>query len=232
MLYAFIDESYSKDFYYVGAFIVPESNLPDLREAVGRVQVFASTFGVDPTVELHAHSIMSGSEGWTALRGRHRAAMAIYRFALTELARLPGKVVVRGVNVEGLASRYRNPMPPHAIALSHALEDVDAFAKSIGEGVVVIADELPDQLDHARRVERYQLVGTGGYRSSRLESIEPPIQFGSSAESPGLQAVDLIVYLFRRKDSHVESNPVVSRGVRELWSLLGPLKPRTWRWNP
>lgn len=175
---------------------------------------------------------MSGTDDWVAIQGKHRAAMAIYRFALRELSALTAKVMVRGVNVAGLRHRYRNPRPPHAVALSHALEDVNAYAANLGERVVVIADNLPDQLDHARRVERYRLVGTGGYRSSLLENLESPIQFGSSAESPGLQASDLVVYLFRRRDSHVETNAIVARNVEELWALLAPLKPRTWRWNP
>jgi hypothetical protein len=170
VLYAFIDESYSEDYYYVGAFVVPESHLNDLRDAVRRAGAYAEQFGVDGGAELHAHSMMSGNDDWFPIQGKHRAAMAIYRFALRELSALPAKVIVRGINVAGLRHRYRNPRPPHAVALSHALEDVNAYAASKGERVIVIADNLPDQLDHARRVERYRLVGTGGYRSSLLSS--------------------------------------------------------------
>lgn len=232
MLFAFVDESYSENFYYVGAFVLPEEQIRSAKEAVRRVQGFATSFGVTDGAELHAHQIMSGAGEWSALRGRHRAAVRIYDYALGEFAKLPAKVVVRGVNVAGLIKRYPNPRPPHVVALSHCLEDVDAFAKAQGEKFIVIADELPDQLDHVRRVERYRLVGTGGYRSSMLESLEPPIRFGDSRESPGLQIADLIVYLYRRRDSHVETNPKSAASVQRLWARTQPLKPRTWRWNP
>lgn len=232
MLYAFIDESYSEDFYYVGAFLVAEDFIGDLREAIARTKAYAAGFGVSGDVELHAHSMMTGRDGWEPVRGQHRAALSIYRFGLRELAALPAKVIVRGVNVRGLRHRYRVPRLPHAVALAHTLEDVDAYAEAHDERVIVIADEVSDQVDHARRVERYRLVGTGGYRSRLLERIESPILFGSSAESPGLQAADLVVYLYRRKDSHVETNPLVAASVSELWDLTAPMKPRTWRWNP
>jgi hypothetical protein len=232
VLFAFVDESYSEDYYYVGAFVIDEAQLNNLRDAVKRTKDFAAGFGVPPETELHAHSMMSGTDGWDVLQGKHRASISVYRFGLRQLAALRAKVIVRGVNVAGLRQRYRVARPPHAVALSHTLEDVNAYAGALGERVVVIADNLPDQVDHARRVERYQLVGTGGYRSSLLEHIESPIVFGSSAESPGLQAADLLVYLYRRKDSHIESRALVTKTVEELWAITSPLKPRTWRWNP
>lgn len=60
------------------------------------------------------------------------------------------------------------------------------------------------------------LNGTGGYLSSKLPSIEMPLKFASSKQSPGLQMADLVVYLHRRRDAHKETSVRTARAVEEL----------------
>lgn len=234
MLYAFVDESYTRDKYYVGAFVVHESQLTDLRDAQRRALEYAAGFGVDPAAaELHGYEIMSGVGAWRSVRGQHRAAQAIYARTLREFASIDGaRSFIQGVDVARLNARYKYPQPPHRIALRHLLEDLNSNARLRKEMVTVIADEVPDQDDHARRMESYQTVTTGGYKPSKLLHIEFPIAFGRSVESPGLQASDLMVYLYRRRDAHVSPDPKAARTAETLWLAAAPLRPRCRRWNP
>jgi hypothetical protein len=139
---------------------------------------------------------------------------------------------IDGVDVARLNARYRYPDPPHRVTLRYLLEAVDRHAVRSGERVTVIADEVPDQEDHGRRAADYQMAGTGGYRSSKLATIDMPITFGASHESPGLQAADLLAYLFRRHDAHAETDPRAEKAVNELWDTLRPIWRNVRRWDP
>ena len=233
MLYAFIDESYTKDRYYLCAFVVPETQINALDDAVKRVKAYAEGFGVTQNSELHAHEMMSGLGDWKAIRGKPRASLSIYKRALKEFVAIPGaRMFIEGVDIPRLNARYRYPDPPHRVTLRYLLEAVDRHAVKAGEQVMIIADELPDQIDHGKRAAAYQIAGTGGYQPSKLTALHMPIWFGSSAQSPGLQVADLIVYLFRRKDAHAETDPRAERAVAELWETLRPIWAYVRRWDP
>lgn len=232
MLYAFIDESYTKDRYYVAAFVIPEEQISAVAGAMRAARDFAETFGVlEP--EFHAYEMMSGGKAWKPIRGKHRAAIAIYRKALAELVEIPGaRMFIEGVDIPLLNARYRYPDPPHRVTLRYLLEAIDRYAAPRKERVVIIADEVPDQVAHGQRMADYQLIGTGGFRSSMLKTLEMPIHFGSSAKSPGLQAADLIVYLYRRLDAHAEKDDRARRSVEAMWAMLRPIWEHVRRWDP
>jgi hypothetical protein len=233
MLYAFVDESYTKDRYYVCAFVIPEEQIATLDAAMKRAGDYASGFGVEAGAELHAHEMMSGRGAWKPVRRAPRAALAIYRYALEQVVAVPGaKMFIEGVDIPRLNARYNYPEHPHRVALRHLLEAVDRFALVHDEDVIVIADELPDQVAHGARATLYQTIGTGGFQPSKLTTLQMPIKFGSSAQSPGLQASDLIVYLYRRKDAHIETYPRAAAAVEMLWTLLRPIWAHVRRWDP
>lgn len=233
MLYAFIDESYTKDRYYVSAYVVDEDQLQAIKAALALARDYAQGFGIPPEAEFHGYEIMSGRGLWKPIRGQHRAATAIYRRALERIAAVPtGRLFIQGLDIPRLNARYRYPEPPHRIALRHVLEDVDRVATGRQEQVLVIEDEVPDQVAHLLRMDSYQRSSTGGVRPRTLSTIQMPITFGSSAQSPGLQAADLAVYLYRRMDAHVEAHEVTRAVVEDLWQVLRPLKPVARRWDP
>lgn len=233
MRYAFVDESYSKDRYYVGAYVVRDDQLAIIKQAVANSRRYAEGFGVAATAEIHGYEIMSGKGDWAPLRGKARASTAVYRRALTEIAAVSGaRAFVEGVDIPRLHARYSYPQPPHQIALRHLLEKLNGYAARVGDRIVVIADEVPDQQAHAMRMASYQTMTTGGYKPSKLARIDFPITFGRSAESPGLQCADLIVYLYRRLDAHVHGDERAAVAARSLWELTRPLRPLVRRWDP
>ncbi len=233
VLYAFIDESYTADRYYVAAIIVDEKHLAEVREALAAARGYAAGFGVTTEgIEYHAHSIMTGCDGWEPVKGKPRAAIAIYGDVLRRLSGLPVKLIVRGVDVARLNARYRYPEAPYAVALRHLLEQIDLYARRAKDVAVIIADEIQGQASHIAQTMTYQVKGTGGYKPSKLQQIEMPIHYGKSHESPGLQSVDLAVYLYRRLDAHVETNRRTAAKVAELWESLAPIRYHVWRWDP
>ncbi len=230
---AFVDESYSRDRYFVGAYVVRDDQLTIVKNAVRNALRYAEVFGIDAGAELHGYEIMSGKNAWSPLRGKTRAALSVYRRALAEIAAVPGaRSFVEGVDIPRLNARYRYPQAPHQIALRLLLERLNEYASRVGDRVVVIADEVPDQQAHAMRMASYQSLTTGGYKPSKLSRIEFPITFGKSAESPGIQCADMIVYLYRRIDAREHLDDRAGRAARDLWTRAQPLRPSTRRWDP
>ena len=213
--------------------MLDETHLRALEAAITAAKAYAEGFGVSSDAELHAYELMSGKGAWKPIRNAHRAAFAIYKHAIAELDAVPtARMFIEGVDIPLLNKRYKYPYHPHRITLQHLLEAINEFAIREGERVVVIADEVQDQEAHRTRAENYQLVGTGGFKSSKLGRIDMPITFGSSARSPGLQASDLVIYLYRRIDAHTETDPRAAQSAKELWADLRPIWGNVRRWDP
>lgn len=100
------------------------------------------------------------------------------------------------------------------------------------EEVIVVADEIATQEEHRRQFESYQLLGTPGYRSSKLDLISSPIQFTSSKNAVGLQAADLAVYLRRRRHTVTETHPKSVATMARLSGLVGMSTAHDWVWTP
>ena len=233
MLYAFIDESYTADRYYVAAIVVREQNLARTRNALRDARIYAAGFGVTTEdIEYHAHSIMTGCDGWEPIKGQTRSSIAIYKDVLRRMGSLPVKLIIRGVDIPRLNARYRYPQAPHEVTLRHLLEQIDKFAEEVGDVVTVIADEVQGQAQHVARAMNYQEDGTGGYQPRHLRQIQMPIVFGASHESPGVQLADLAAYLYRRLDAHKETHTRTAIQVQEMWASLAGIRHHVWRWDP
>lgn len=115
--------------------------------------------------------------------------------------------------------------------LRHVLERVNQYAVSRRETVIVICDEVQGSDDHARKFGEYKLIGTPGFRSSRLQSLEQ-IMFANSAQSPGLQAADLAIYLRRRVDAHTHRDERSKSLAASLLAEFNPIVLSDRRWDP
>ncbi|RCV52373.1 hypothetical protein DEF23_00555 [Marinitenerispora sediminis] len=102
--------------------------------------------------------------------------------------------------------------------LQHVMEQVNSFARAEKEHVLIIADEVADQDDHRQKLWEYKRDGTPGYQSSKLDRIVDTIHFAPSKASRLLQAVDLIAFLHRRRETHVETDDRARRVNDRLWS--------------
>lgn len=232
MLIAYLDESYTRDYYYIAAVVIDAEHEDQLREAIVRAAGIAEAFGLPRDVELHAHEMTAGKGTWSPLRGRHRAVATIYRRALELLVDVPVEVFVRGLDVARLHARYRYPRRPHEIVLQHILEELSDHAVARGTWLTVVADELPDQTALHTLVRRFRDVGTPGYASSTLTGIELPLSFRASRGTPGIQAADLVAYLYHRLDGHPEGDARARRSAERLWAAIEPAVVHVWVWRP
>lgn len=236
MLIAYLDESYNRDFYFIGAAIADEGAWERVEASYDAIRAATrERHSVPDGAEFHGHELMGGNGDWGALRGKHREAAGIYT-AVLETNRAAGvHYIFRGVDVTRLNARYSYPEPPHTVVLGHLLERINDYAQlhSFSTQVIVIADEIATQDDHQAQFKAYQELGTGGYRSSRLGHISAPINFASSHLTPGLQAVDMATYVHRRAATPGQrQHPKAQRVTDRLTDIIYPSTQHRHIWFP
>lgn len=227
VLQAFLDESYNADFFSIGAAIAEADDWDAVEDGFHQIiKQAVKDYGISHDAELHGHELMGGSNGWEPLRGKHREIADIYATALRILIDHHVVFIFRGIDVLRLRRRYKYPDPPHKIVLGHILERIDDYGKTQGAGpnsMIAACDEVGTQIEHQADFLSAKLLGTPGYRSSKLERISAPLNFLSSQPVPEIQAADLAVYLYRRRATipH-ENHPAAQRTRNRLWEIIAP----------
>lgn len=233
---AYMDESYDSDHYYIGAAIADEHTWERLAEEYDEIRIAtAKAHGTALDAEFHGHALMGGCEDWACLRSKHREAEGIYKRALKAAADLKISYIFRGVDVTHLNARYKYPKQPHEVVFGHILERIDEYAvhARCSEPVAVVADEIATQDQHIQKFIGYQHFGTPGYRSSSLKHIAPRVTFASSRERAGLQAIDMALYLHRRRMDHSATrHPKAQKAAQRLWEYVRPNVRHEWTWVP
>ncbi len=233
MLLAFTDESYSDAHYYQAAFVIDEKSLPALASLISEANTYAQGFGAQAGIEYHGHAIMSAVDGWEFLGNKFRMKSAIYKDVLKRIAQLDATLIIQGVDVKRLNNRYKYPHSPHEVTHKNLMDAVDKYAESKGEKVFIFSDQIDMQVRLEALFIKYQASSTGGWYPRYLANILS-IQYVESHIHPGVQIVDLCIYLFRRFDEHIESNRRTRKVVEKMWEILAPIihkdyQPRVWR---
>jgi hypothetical protein len=233
VLLTYLDESYTKDRFYIAALGCPDDVAIPLASELDQVmQDAASAYGVSPTTELHGYELVNGKQAWKVLATQVRARIGIYDKAMAAIGRHPVKVFLCGVDIPALQRRYSYPEPPHTVVLQHVLERVNDFASYGPERVLFIADEVAEADSHRQSLIDYRKHGTPGYLSSRLGQVVDTIHFVPSHTSRLLQAADLIAYLHRRRHTHTETDPRAARASERMWGHVQPRVVHERLWTP
>ncbi|WP_460755197.1 DUF3800 domain-containing protein [Myceligenerans cantabricum] len=235
MLIAHVDESYEGDLYCIGAAVAEQRVWETVEDGFEKLrQLNNDLHGTPLDAEFHAHCIMNGRADWKPLRGRHREATQLYKSALEVARDANVTYILRGMNVARQKARYRYPNPPHSVVLGHLLERINDYAKATtpGEQCIVVADDIASKQAHLREFEEYQRIGTGGYRTSRLEQISAPFTFSDSRRVDGIQVADLGAYIFRRHSDPTPVHPKAKKAQRMLWTVIAETCTHSNIWLP
>jgi hypothetical protein len=231
VLLAYVDESYTDRWYWIGALLVPDVVAIPLSTALDEVMADAArSYGIPAESELHGYELFQGRAVWSELPPRAR--IAVYNSALKAIGAHDVTIILRGVDRPGLARRYPCPKPAHEVVLSHLLERIDGYAAMREELALVIADEVDNPATHRSDLSRYRVDGTGGYRSRRLTRIVDTLHFAPSQASRLVQAVDLVTFLFRRMESSTVVDVREKTANEKLWSWVEPRRYHSWCWLP
>lgn len=234
MLLAYVDESHGPSRYWVAALVCPEGTLVPLARALDAVVARASRAhaGVNPLAELHGYSLLHGMHDWASLKPLPRARLGVYHEALRAIGGSGAHLIIRGVDVPRLRTRYPGGRHPHEVTLAHLLERVDECAETLGHHVLVIADEIDRADTYRRNLWHFQRFATTGYRSRRLEHIVDTMHFAPSDASRLVQAVDLVVFLHHRMESDQARDSRAQRANSRLWEQVAHLVWHAHCWKP
>ncbi|MGN8048231.1 DUF3800 domain-containing protein [Curtobacterium sp. 22159] len=235
MLIAYVDESYDRDHYFIGAALATFEQWEAVSERFATIrQRTAREHGTSEQIEFHGHELMGGTGPWRNLRGRHREAAGVSTAVLGAAAEVGVRYIFRGVDVARLKARFRYPRTPHSVVFGHLLEQIDGYVavNDPDEQAIVVADEIATQAEHQRAFAGYQEFGTTSERPSRLAHISAPINFASSRLSDGLQSVDMAVYVHFRRQRVQNPHPAARRTLERQWRLIAPAVAHDEHWVP
>lgn len=232
VLLTYLDESYSKDRYFVAGLAVHHDAARSLESALQQVVERAvRELGVPgERAELHGHPLFHGAGVWDRMQPRQR--IAVYGWAFDAIAAHDVRIFLRGVDSKGLRERYVRPRDPHDICLQHLLERVDSYAAGTGQAVLVIADELHEHDRRRTDLRDFKDFGTPGYLSSKLPRIVDTIHFTPSRHSRLLQSADLVAFLHHRRSVHAGTDRRAIRATERLWHRVVPNIEHEWIWRP
>lgn len=232
MLLTYVDESYSKDHYFIAGLAVHHEAVRSLESALnGVVERSKDDFGVGgPRTELHGHPLFHGEGDWGDAKPRQR--IAIYGWAFEAIAQHDVRIFLRGVNSRRLRERYAYPDDPHDVCLQHLLERVDGYAKRTDQAALIIADELHEHDRRRKDLRDFKDYGTPGYLSSKLPRIVDTIHFAPSHHSRLIQAADLVAFLHHRRQTHKETDTRAAKANNSLWKRIESRLQHEWEWQP
>lgn len=233
MLLCYVDESYTKDHYYLAALLCPDDQALSLTAALDGVvsQASASYDGIRPDAELHGYDILQAKNDWEPLATLTRARIGIYDQALAAIAEHGVDLLIEGIHP---TSRLRH-RHPHSMALGYLLERIDAYACMYDQRALVIADE-PGQYDqqHEYRSDlgHYRNIGTGGWQPRKITRIVDTLHFAPSKASRLVQASDLVAFLYHRMETKSDGDERAVRANQKLWARLTPHCYHIHVWRP
>lgn len=225
MWFAYVDESFNDRFHYVSALLINDEVINETQAQLrALVTAAAKSWGVPADAELKGYDIFHGEGGFAAMHAVPRARVALYRNVLQTLADAGCWVVLRGVDKEGLSRRYVYPEHPHRVTMTHLIERVDSFCKSIHGGdfnALIVADEHHEtQSVLLRDLVTYQDSGTWGYLAKKITKVVDTIHFVSSHTNALVQGADMVSFLTFRAKTHTETDARNESAIRTLVAVL------------
>lgn len=237
MLLSYIDESYDKRTFLIGAVVVEGRLAQPIVKALDELVIDWVHVCRDPDAELHGQHILNGKGEWARLEDIDER-LRLYSQALDALVAHDVKIVVEGVDRPGLERRYPT-WPSHTDGYAHEVvatfifERVNELAGLANDVALVIADEVSNSAPFRRDLAYYRKWGTWGYRSQKIRNVVDTVHFSPSSASRLLQAADLVTHVaYRRQLSG--AHPLAREAINRLWEQVASrvYRYRIWEPNP
>ena len=224
MRLAYVDESYTDDFFFLGALVVDNSCVLSLGRALDEVVQQAARDHPEAKIksdaELHGYALFHSREDWAPLRNKVRARVAVYDQALQAIGAHNARILLCGRD-RRLTSES---IPIYDVVLARLLQRLNYFATVVAEPVLVIADEVGKHDQHRRSLRDSRGPDFSGHPARQLHNIIDTLHFAPSRHSRFLQAVDLVTFLHcRRIRSTANTDPRATKANDLLWGRVAPI---------
>ena len=147
---------------------------------------------------------------------------------------MQGQYLPSGLDLNSQNARRTAPEPPHDFVLKSLLEKTDRYFEQQGVFGLAICDEIGSTAEMSSQRNNFRSLqkhGIGCNYPRKISRIVDTLHFVSSKESRLIQAIDLVVFLHRRRSVHRFKKESERDEVDRLWALLQPqvLYDRIWR---
>ena len=232
MLLAYVDESFSKKYFYMVALSATPEQVRNLtQELDAYVRSLASKHDtLAPREELHGYWVFHGKGAWSHLFPRQR--VQVFREVFKLIADSGVRIAIRGLDVPAQEARYPTPFPPYSVVLTKILEKVQSVAKSDDTLALVICDEYREDDRHRRLLASYREWQTPTSTPMKLDRIIDTIHFTPSHESRIIQATDMIAFITSRSSAVSSPNPREATAIQDLWSTISDQILVHYVWTP
>lgn len=232
MLHAYVDESYTEDWFFMAAAIGEDHQVAALNNNMPWIVIEAAEALALPTVpnELHGWELLQGNGPWRPASLPDRLDLAAKAL---ELARECGvRFIIRGLDRETQRRKYKEVFDPYSIVLTGIAKEINSYAHARSMPVRIVCDEIHHDDRHRATIERHRRQGTPGYTTSKLQSVVGGLDFVTSSSSGMIQVADLVAYL-RHRQASKPNPPRPERRARErLWHIIDDRIERDYVWVP
>jgi hypothetical protein len=234
MLTAYIDETYDKDIYFVGSILLNDNQINYINDQFSKLQKYINQkYSMPLNTEFHAYDIFQLKNELKKFEKKYNIPKTIYNLCLNIIVNSKGILFFNGVDKIRLQNRYKEKAyPPHQVALQYNLERLNEFALSCNQEIRIIADQVSDQSSHERQINHFKITGTPGYRSQLLSKIIMPFEWCNSKEHYCIQAIDLVLYVYRRYITKNYSHIKTQKTINKFWQKLTPIVGSRNIWFP
>lgn len=199
VLHAFVDESYTKDWFFIAAAIArDERQIASLeRDFRSLLREESERLAIPCPTEVHGFEIFQGASMWgdTGIHERIEVAAKVLQVVADHDIRF----IVRGIDRAAQRKKYPEAYEPYPMILTHVMREVDRQARLRGTEARIVCDEIDQHDRHRAMLERHRTKGTPGYNSSQLGALVGTLEFVRSDESAMVQAADIVAYLRHRQ---------------------------------
>lgn len=232
VLRAYLDESYSDDWFFMAA-AISRTKLQERRLEVqfrALLRDEAERLAMPTPTEIHGQELFQGSGPWVDVGLHERLAVA--GRVLQIVRDHDVRFVIRGIDRAAQRRKYPVALAPYSLVLTRQMKALNQYAGERKEEIEVTCDEIDKHDRHRAALERHRRQGTPGYVSSKLGNVFGELNFVKSTDSAMIQAADVVAYLRHRHV--VKVNPTRSeRRAREgLTRIVGDKVDHDYCWKP
>lgn len=219
---AFVDESYEdrRDLFVLGCVLCDGAALQALEDGLDTVVAAAARYGVPDTAELHGWEMFHGKEDWAVLKGKARAQVGVYADAFSAIASSGALIITSTLHKKSALT-----VDPYMLAFRYLAERIDSYARRSDTHVIVICDDIDEGAAQRRHLDDIRARTTRGWKPTKIERIRDTMHFADSKNSRGLQAADLVAFLYRRFLRLSEPGQQIDRreakSLERLFELFG-----------
>ncbi|WP_243061109.1 DUF3800 domain-containing protein [Nocardioides sp. SR21] len=232
MLHAYVDESYTDDWFFMAAAIGDDKQVATFNNNMPWLVIEAAEYLGLPTVpnELHGYELLQGAGPWSSASVQARIDLAAQALELARECDI--KFILRGLDRKAQRQKYNEVYEPYGVVLTQLAKDVNAFARARSTPVDIVCDEIHHDDRHRAMIERWRRNGTPGYTVSKLQSVVGSLEFVASDSSGMIQVADLVAYLRHRIATRPDPPRAERRARDRLWRIIEGQIDQNYVWVP